>query len=121
MKKFFLLGVIMLTLGAAHMGGAGGCGDSSTGGGTGGGTTGGTGGGTGGDTDGCNGLCEGAGFESGTETDFGGGLVECQCNGDGDVILQDDCTAYCSDFGVSAEDSLLTVDGDKCACDGTSP
>ena len=79
----------------------------------------------GGDTasaDGCVGLCTGAGFTGGTETDYGGGLVECVCEGTGGAVTQDACTDYCSDFGVDAANSLLGEDvspNDKCVCDGT--
>lgn len=81
------------------------------------------GGGGGGEGDGCSMLCTDSGFSSGTETDFGGGLIECQCEGSGVGILQEDCNAYCAEFGVPPEDSLLSttnVANDKCVCDGTS-
>ena len=73
-------------------------------------------------TDGCVGLCTGAGFDGGTETDYGGGLVECVCEGSGGALTQDACADYCSAFGVDAANSLLGEDvspNDKCACDGT--
>jgi hypothetical protein len=72
--------------------------------------------------EGCPGLCTGAGFSGGTETDYGGGVIECVCAGSGEGIAQDDCTAYCADFGVGADRSFVSGDvspGDKCVCDGT--
>ncbi len=72
--------------------------------------------------EGCAGLCAGAGFPSGTETDYGGGVIECVCSGEGEGIAQDDCTAYCADFGVGADRSFVSGDvspGDKCVCDGS--
>lgn len=73
----------------------------------------------------CVDLCTGAGYASGHEMDFGNGLVECLCAGDGEALEQSACTDYCSDFGVSAEESYLTTEVadviDKCVCDGTSP
>ena len=71
----------------------------------------------------CTSLCTDAGFDDGTEEDFGGGLVECTCSGSGDGIEQADCTTYCEEFDVSAEDSLLSTEetaNDKCVCDGTT-
>ena len=70
----------------------------------------------------CDALCKDADFTSGTETDFGGGLVECQCAGSGSGIEQSSCTAYCAQFDVGASDSLLSTEtnpNDKCVCDGT--
>jgi hypothetical protein len=72
--------------------------------------------------DGCSGLCVSAGFDDGVETDFGGGVVECQCSGTGGGIAQDACAAYCADFGVAPETSYLSSEfatNDKCVCDGT--
>ncbi|QQR91338.1 MAG: hypothetical protein IPJ88_06330 [Myxococcales bacterium] len=72
---------------------------------------------------GCSGLCTTAGFDSGDEMDFGGGLVECYCSGAGTGIAKTACETYCATFDVSAEHALLstdTVPDDKCVCDGTS-
>lgn len=81
------------------------------------------GGGGGGGGNGCGGLCKGAGFTDGTETDFGKGLVECQCSGTGGDVTKTACESYCSKFGVSAAKSFLSAEpgakADKCACDGT--
>lgn len=74
------------------------------------------------DEGGCAGLCTGAGYTGGTETDYGEGLIECVCDGSGDGIEQDDCSAYCADFSVDAEHSYLSTNAepnDKCVCDGT--
>lgn len=71
----------------------------------------------------CNSLCTDAGFESGTEEDFGGGLIECTCSGEGDGITQESCNTYCADFDVTEENSYLSTentDNDKCVCDGTT-
>jgi hypothetical protein len=73
-------------------------------------------------SDGCTSLCSDAGFRDGTETDYGGGLVECVCEGTGAALTQDACTDYCAGFGVDAAHSYLGEDvspNDKCACDGT--
>ncbi len=72
--------------------------------------------------DDCTLLCTGAGFDEGTSTDFGGGLVECLCAGDGDGIAEQDCDDYCGIFDVGADKALLSSeasDDDKCVCDGT--
>jgi hypothetical protein len=77
-----------------------------------------------GEQEGCAGLCTGAGFDDGEETDFGGGVVECVCEGSGDGIAEADCDAYCADFDVGPEDALRSENAspnDKCVCDGTSP
>lgn len=71
----------------------------------------------------CAGLCTDAGFSGGTETDYGGGLVECVCEGSGGAITQDACSAYCSGYDVDAAHSYLSENAapnDKCVCDGTS-
>lgn len=75
------------------------------------------------DQGGCEGLCVDSGFTSGNEMDFGGGLIECFCDGTGGAISQEDCSAYCAEFGVSPENSILSqtnVPNDKCVCDGTA-
>ena len=75
------------------------------------------------DVDGCGRLCMAAGFPGGKQTDFGNGLVECQCTGSGGEVTKTACEAYCSPFGVSAAKALLSSEegqpADKCACDGT--
>jgi hypothetical protein len=71
----------------------------------------------------CETLCTDASYDSGTETDFGGGLVECQCEGSGDELEKSSCETYCDQFDVSPADSLLSSEtnpNDKCVCDGTS-
>ncbi len=71
---------------------------------------------------GCGGLCTGAGFAGGEEADYGGGVVECQCSGEGEGIQADDCATYCADFGVSPDRSFVTSESgadDKCVCDGS--
>lgn len=81
-----------------------------------------TGGGSTGE--GCEALCKGAGFASGDEMDFGGGVIECVCGGSGSGIAQTDCSAYCADFDVAADRSYLSMQSianDKCVCDGTQP
>lgn len=78
---------------------------------------------TGSAADGCGDLCTGAGYDGGEETDFGGGLVECVCAGDGDGLAKADCETYCATFDVAAEDALLSQQNepdDKCVCDGTT-
>lgn len=70
--------------------------------------------------DGCVGLCTDAGYDDGEETDFDNGLIECQCEGSGDAIAQDDCNAYCADVAVEGADPILSGT-DKCVCDGTTP
>lgn len=84
------------------------------------GAEGGDGGGGGGGTGGgkCSQLCASGGFSGGKQTDFGGGLVECQCAGTGSGIQKTACETYCSAFNVSPANSLLSGT-DKCACDGT--
>lgn len=75
-----------------------------------------------GDASTCAGLCTGAGFPGGEATDFGGGLVECVCDAGSGAIEQADCATYCDQFGVAAEDSILSTSAtpdDKCVCDGT--
>lgn len=70
----------------------------------------------------CDTLCTDAGFDSGTQEDFGE-VIECTCTGTGDGIEQTSCAEYCADFEVSEENSLLStevVDNDKCVCDGTA-
>ncbi len=70
----------------------------------------------------CATLCTGGGFAGGAEVDYGGGVVECTCEGSGTGISQDECTDYCADFGVAAEYAYLTSEvstDDKCVCDGT--
>ncbi len=72
--------------------------------------------------DGCAALCTDAGWSDGVETDFGGGVVECVCEGSGDELAQEDCAAYCDAFGVAAEHAYLSQassPNDKCVCDGT--
>lgn len=88
--------------------------------GDGGGGGGGDGGGGGGD--GCNGLCTGAKFASGKATDFGGGVVECVCEGTGGSVAKSACEAYCAPLGVPAAKAFLSENktpNDKCVCDGT--
>ena len=68
-------------------------------------------------------LCTGAGFDDGTATDFGSGLIECVCAGSGQGIAKADCETYCADYDVTAEHALLSEQNstnDKCVCDGTS-
>jgi hypothetical protein len=106
---------------AAACGSSGGGDGSGTGGGTGGGGGGGDGGGGGGGK--CTSLCTDAKFTSGTQTDFGGGLVECLCAGAGTGVAKAACETYCVAFKVSADNALLGMDNianDKCACDGTT-
>lgn len=102
---------------------------SSSGGGTGDGGGGGTGegggggdGGGGGGGDGCNGLCTSSKFASGKATDFGGGVVECVCEGTGGNVAKAACEAYCAPLGVPAAKSFVSENkapNDKCVCDGT--
>lgn len=71
---------------------------------------------------GCAGLCTDASYSGGTEEDYGD-VIECVCEGSGDGLSQEACAAYCSDFGISAENSLLSTHlepDDKCVCDGTA-
>jgi len=99
------------------------CGDSADSASGDGGATGGDSAG-GGDGAGCTSLCTGSGFASGSQMNFGGGVIECVCSGAGKAIAQADCGAYCADFDVAADKSYLsmqTVQGDKCVCDGTQP
>ena len=77
-----------------------------------------------GDAEACNTLCTDSNFDSGDEIDFGGGLIECTCAGEGDGIEQTACADYCADFDVSEENSILSTnetEHDKCVCDGTTP
>lgn len=77
----------------------------------------------GGDAEACTNLCVGAGFDSGTEENFGGEVIECLCAGSGTGIAQDDCSDYCSGFDVAPENSFLSTEfsaNDKCVCDGTN-
>jgi hypothetical protein len=67
---------------------------------------------------GCGDLCIGAGYDDGTETVYGE-VVECQCEGAGDAIAQDECAEYCAAYDVAAENALLSG-SDKCVCDGTA-
>jgi len=95
-----------------------GCGDS------GGGGAGGDGGssGTGSDGSGCTSLCKSAGFDSGDEMNFGGGVIECVCAGAGQGLAQTECASYCAGFKVDAKAAYLsqnTAPNDKCVCDGT--
>ena len=72
--------------------------------------------------EGCPGLCTGGGFGGGEEVDFGGGVIECQCSGEGDGLQADDCASYCADFGVAPDRSYITSEfapNDKCVCDGS--
>lgn len=92
-----------------------------SGGGDGSGTGGGGGGGNGSGGGKCTSLCTDAKFTSGTQTDFGGGLVECVCAGAG--VAKTACETYCVTFTVSADKALLSMDkiaNDKCVCDGTT-
>ncbi len=71
---------------------------------------------------GCAGLCQTGGFTGGQELDYGD-VVECVCEGSGTGLAQDDCSAYCADFGVAPEFSYLSENAapnDKCVCDGTA-
>ena len=96
---------------------------SGGGGGDGGGGGGGDGGGGGGGGgDGCNGLCTASKFASGKATDFGGGVVECVCEGSGGSVAKPACEAYCAPLGVPAGKSFVSENkapNDKCVCDGT--
>lgn len=96
---------------------------SGGGGGDGGGGGGGDGGGGGGGGgDGCNGLCTASKFASGKATDFGGGVVECVCEGSGGSVAKPACEAYCAPLGVPAAKSFVSENkapNDKCVCDGT--
>lgn len=115
-------------VGANDQGGSSSGGAASGGSATGGSETGGSAAGGGdaagggnGAAEGCVGLCTSAGFSDGLETDYMNGLVECQCEGTGDALEQEACNEYCADFDVAEDKSYLTVEGDKCACDGFVP
>jgi|GEM_PF-7082065 len=72
--------------------------------------------------DSCNGLCTGGGFASGKATDFGGGVIECQCGGSGAGITKSACETYCAAYKVPPAKSFVTTEkatNDKCVCDGT--
>lgn len=108
--------------GGGGTGAAGAAGGAASGGdgGTAGAPTGGAGGTPTGE--GCPGLCVAGGFDDGTEMDFGGGVVECLCDGDGTGISEDDCDDYCAEFDVEPAAALVTTEvtaNDKCVCDGT--
>ena len=69
----------------------------------------------------CQAICGGAGFSAGNKTDYGGGLVECQCSGNGVGLVQAACGEYCAQFNVGAQNAYLSMtvsDNDKCVCDG---
>jgi len=108
------------TTSSSSSGSTGSSGDG--GGGGGGGGDGGGGGGGGGGGDGCNGLCTASKFASGKATDFGGGVVECVCEGTGGTVAKTACEAYCAPLGVPAAKSFVSENkapNDKCVCDGT--
>ena len=72
--------------------------------------------------DACNTLCTGAKFASGKATDFGGGVIECQCEGTGTGVQKTNCETYCAPYKVPAAKALLSSEktpNDKCVCDGT--
>lgn len=70
----------------------------------------------------CAGMCQTAGFDDGTEVDYGAGVIECTCQGEGDGIAEAACDSYCEPHGVDAANALLSTEvtaNDKCVCDGT--